>query len=244
MLLSYYGKDVPPPSPPPLTKDEELATFRKYKRSHRSKDRETLLRQYLCWAFDLAAKFQGPRLDFDEAISVANLGLREALEGFNPEKGFRFTTYAAFVVRRRLIEALVNTYPVKVSDHVRKKWKNLEVSAEDLALQLVDNEPRTAEEFFERLGETSETDLAGTENAVGAEDSPAEALETSSLSDELKKAVSKLPRLEREAIRSRHYRETRESYESLGLRLGVSKQRAKKAYEEALVKLKEHFKKE
>lgn len=249
--LSYYGTNAPPPTPPPMTREVEVATFLRYKRHRNAKDREALLRQYLCWAFDAAAKFKGKRLDFDEAIAVANEGLREALEKFDPKKGFRFTTYAAFAIRRKLIEAVVNTYPVKVSDHIRKKWRNAIVSPEDLATQLIDNEPRTSKEFFERLGETGEVDLsevydrpADSPFMPSPESSPADQFEARSLPAEVRTAVWRLPRIEREAVRSRHYREPGESYEAIGERLGISKQQAKKAYESALVKLQKYFKKE
>lgn len=152
--LTYYGANRPPPSPS-LTREQEQAAFKRYARRKTAKDREALVRQYLCWAFGMAAKYRGPRLDFDEAVSVANEGLMEAIDRYNPSLGFRFTTYAAFVVRRKLIQAIVNTYPVRVSDHIRKKLRALEESPEKQAQALLNNEPGTLEEFFDRLASST-----------------------------------------------------------------------------------------
>jgi RNA polymerase sigma factor (sigma-70 family) len=249
--LSYYGPNQPPPIPPPLTAAEEKAAFIRYRKRKTRRDRELLVRQYLIWAFGLAKKFRGPRLNFDEAISVANCGLMEALNNFNPHKGFRFTTYATFTVRRHLIEAIVNTYPVHVSDHLRKKWRlneSLDKSCETMAET---GEPKTLEDFFERLGEASEVDVALLHErpedspfvpAPGI--SPADALESSSLPDEVKKAIRRLAPFERATILARHYKEPPESFEAIGQRLKISKNSARDSYNLALVKLRRFFRKE
>lgn len=249
--LSYYGAGAPPPKPVAMSRDEEKAMFLRYYARRTAKTRDLLVRHYLCWAFDMAAKFKGPRLVFDEAISVANEGLMEALEGYNPKLGFRFTTYAAWTLRRKLIEALLSTYPVRVSDHVRKQWRELSETPETLAAQMAggpDDEPRTFSEFFERLGESSDVDL--TQLHARPEDSPfmpAEAedpsavLEASDLTDETKKAIRTLSSLEQKIIRARHYQEPPESYISIAHRLHISKSSARDTYDVALVKLRRYF---
>lgn len=249
--LTYYGRNQPPPAPLPISKEAEQQAFVRYHKRKTKRDRELLVRQYLLWAFGLASRYRGPRLSFDEAISVANSGLMEALNGFNPHRGFRFTTYATFVVRRHLIEAIVGTYPVHVSDHLRKKWR-LNESDEGQATELLEKgEPRTLEEFFDRLGESSEVDIALLHDRP--EDSPfvpcpsispADALEESSLPAEVKQAIKALEPLEREAVMARHYRTSCESFEASGRRLRVSKNRIREAYDSAIVKLRRHFAKE
>jgi RNA polymerase sigma factor (sigma-70 family) len=250
--LSYYGKDAPPPSPAPLSREAEKAAFFRYKKRKNAKDRELLVRQYLCWAFGMAAKFKGPRLNFDEAISVANLGLVEALNGFDPARGFRFTTYAAFTLRRKLIEAIVSTYPVKVSDHLRKTLRALSLTPEEQARELAQfEEPRTLEEFFERLGESVEIDLGHLHDrpedapfcpAPGG--NPADELQHEDLTEELKAALASLEPLERAVVLARHYQEPPESFDSIGRRLHVSKNRAREAGGMAIVRLRRFFKKD
>ena len=176
----------------------------------------------------------------------------EALNGYDPALGFRFTTYATWIVRRKLISELVSTYPVKVSDHVRRKWRELEESPETLAKKMAgENEPSTVEEFFERLGETSDVDISQLHERP--EDSPfvpcelaspSDSADTSNLTEEVRVAVKALSPLEQKVILSRHYREPAESYVSIARRLHVSKSSAREAYEMAVTKLRRHFHKE
>jgi RNA polymerase sigma factor (sigma-70 family) len=250
--LSYYGNDAPPPRSPPLTPVEEQALFTQFAKRKTPKVRERLVRQYLCWAFGVAAKFKGPRLNFDEAISVANEGLMEALSGYNPALGFRFTTYAMFILRRKLIEAIVSTYPVRVSDHVRKGWRELEEPPEKLAAEFSgDCEPRTLEEFFERLGETSNVDISLLHEqptdapfvpAGGAD--PADCTEKLNLSEELRGAIKRLVPLQQKIVLARHFKEPPESYISLSKRLHISKTSARKAYDTGIARLKQFFRKD
>lgn len=249
--LTYYGRNQPPPAPDPITKDQEHLAFIRYFKRKTRRDRELLIRQYLLWAFGMAAKFRGPRLCFDEAISVANSGLMEALNGFDPHKGYRFTTYATFVVRRHLIEAIVGTYPVHVSDHLRKKWRLNQPDQKKCEELLEKGEPRTLEEFFTRLGENPQVDLAllheqpeDSPFVPSAGPSPAKELEDSSLPLEVKRAIRSLPKLERAALVARHYTEPPESFEETGRRLKVSKNRVREAYDTAVVHLRRIFSKE
>ncbi len=251
-LLTYYGLNQPPPTPEPMTPAEEKAFFVQYRKRKTGRVRDLLVRRYLCWAFGLAKRYKGPRLNFDEAISVANEGLMEALNGFNPHKGFRFTTYATFTVRRKLIEAIVNTYPVHVSDHLRKKWR-LNEAADALSEKVVTegDEPRTLEEFFARLGEQSEVDIAllherpeDSPFVPAPSESPADELEALSLPIEVKRAVRSLTTIQRAAITARYYTDPPESFESIGRRLRVSKNRVREEFSIALVRLRRVFKKE
>ena len=251
LMLSYYGNETPPPSPSAMTRDEEHALFVAYRKRRTAPVRDRLVRQYLCWAFGMASRFKGPRLCFDEAVGVANEGLMEALNDFDPSLGFRFTTYAAWAVRRKLIRAIVNTYPVHVSDHVRKKWR-LAAPAKDAGQMLKDGaEPRTFEEFFDRLGETADADIAQLhEQPVDAPfapapgESPADLAELGSREEALAKALLKLTPLERKVIEARHYRGAPESFQDIARRLRVSKSSARDAYDTALVRLKKFFSKE
>lgn len=252
-VLSYYGLNNPPPTPELLTREKEEEIFLRYFKRKSAKDREILVRQYLCWAFGLAAKMKGPRLPFDEAISAANAGLLEALETFNPKLGFRFTTYAAWTLRRKIIEALIATYPIHVPDHLRKKWKKLSLlSGKAVKPMLKDSEdPRDAEEFFERLGENSDVDIAQMherpEDAPFVPipgDDPVETANAAGEGSAMRKALKWLFPEERAIIKAKHYTEPPESFVSIAKRLKISKSTARETYDVALMKLRRHFKKD
>lgn len=249
LCLSYYGgKNAPPPEPPAMTPVEELKLFKRYRRTKDSAALNLLLRRYLCWAFRIASKMKGPRLDHDEAIGVANLGLAEALETFRPAMGYRFTTYSYFVIRRHLVDALIGTYPVYISTHIRKKFKKLGKLDPDELRKLDAAAPTSLDELLERLGQTSDyrlTDLHERPEDCPFVPAPAEAPDDHSdrvdMSAGLKEGMQLLTPLERAAVQARHGKDDPEPFESIGTRLRVSKNSVRDAYNLALVKLRRHL---
>lgn len=248
--LSYYGrKNAPPPEPPVLTPEEELKLFTRYAKTKNKRAKEILVRRYLCWAFRIASKMKGPRLDHDEAIGVANLGLIEALDSFVPSKGYRFTTYSYFVIRRHLVDALIGTYPVYISTHIRKKFKKLgKIDPKELQALDVDA-PTSLDDLLERLGQTSDyrlTDLHERPEdcpfVPAPAESPNDASDRLQLSAELKDALrTQLTPLERAAVLARHGGDNAEPFESIGKRMRVSKNSVRDAYDLALVKLRNYL---
>lgn len=250
-MLTYYGKpDQGPPEQLVLTAEEELKLFRVGRRSKQfGSARDKLVRRYLPWAFKIAAKLKGPRLDFDEAVSAANAGLMEAIEGFDARRpGARFIVYSTMIIRRHVINALIATYPVKISDHLRKKFaERAKLSPEELEKILTVGEPRTLAELFERLTEVADFDVnllfAKQEDApfMPCESvSPSDSCECAAIPVELERAFyTELSALERDAIRSRFYTTPPESFEKIARRLGKSKTSVREAHDEALVKLRQ-----
>lgn len=248
-LLTYYGRpDQGPPEELKMERSEELRLFRVRRRSAVARDK--LVRRYLCWAFKIAAKLKGPRLEFDEAVSAANAGLMEAIEGYNPDSGYMFTTYSAIIIRRHVINALIATYPVKISDHLRKKFaERSRMDPKELEKLLKGDEPKTLADLFERLAEVPDFDVntlfVRQEDApfMPAEgESPAETCETGALSDELRNAIRRiLTPLEREAIMCRHYKNPPQSFERIARRLSRSKTKVREAHDVALIKLRTYM---
>lgn len=251
--LSYYGKDASGadaiiPQPPGLTPKQELDLFRAYRRNKCPRARELLVRQYLCWAFKLANKMTGPRLSIDDAVSAANAGLMEALDSFKPGRKVKFVVFSYMAIRRHLIDALVATYPVEITTHMRKKMKEVEASAEKSAQAAARGEPVSLEEMFDRLGGTSEFQFD--QLIERQEDAPFMPSETISpndaamrddLSDALRRAVdTELDPIERAVIIGRHYRRDGKvlAFEQIGRQIGQPKNRVRRAYQTALQKLR------
>ena len=265
--MPYYGPNVNPPDMPAMTPLEERRLFREYRRTGDPKVKDHLVRRYLCWAFAIASKLKGPRLSHEEAISAANHGLSFAIERFKPGRNLRFTTYAYLPVRRFIIEALVQTYPVTISTHARKKLKKAAAPQTELGER---ETPRTMSEAFERLGSSVEFDMHenGTSGPSTAsfkqasdkerdhpnrarpaageqthEDSPVAQVEESDLADEVRNFIETGPfsKLEREVLLARHYKDPAESLESLSDRMHCAKNKIRQAYDAALRRLKERF---
>src|SRR6187551_3159604 len=78
--------------------DEQLAgdgeLWRRFARDHDPATREELVRRYMPFAKRLALRYRGASESFDDLLQVANLGLLNAIDRFDPERGIPVTAFA------------------------------------------------------------------------------------------------------------------------------------------------------
>lgn len=89
------GSD-PTPSPgvnEHLAHDREL--WRRFVRDRDSATRDELVRRHMPFAKRLALRYRGASESFDDLLQVANLGLLNAIDRFDPERGIPFTAFAS-----------------------------------------------------------------------------------------------------------------------------------------------------
>src|SRR6187551_1344130 len=79
--------------------DEQLAgdgeLWRRFARDHDPATREELVRRYMPFAKRLALRYRGASESFDDLLQVANLGLLNAIDRFDPERGIPFSAFAS-----------------------------------------------------------------------------------------------------------------------------------------------------
>jgi len=133
-----------------LTHAEEIDLSKKAKAGDR-RARRRLIEKNLRLVVSVAKKYRGYGLPFEDLIQEGNIGLMKAVEKFDPDKGFRFSTYATWWIRQAVQRAVVDKgrtirIPVHMSEKVRKTGK-----ARDEFSREHGREP-SVEEIATRLG--------------------------------------------------------------------------------------------
>nr|WP_261379456.1 RNA polymerase sigma factor RpoS [Denitratisoma sp. DHT3] len=84
--------------------------------------RQRMIESNLRLVVSIARHYQNRGLPFDDLIEEGNLGLIHALEKFDPERGFRFSTYATWWIRQNIERAIMNqSRTIRLPVHVVKE---------------------------------------------------------------------------------------------------------------------------
>ncbi len=125
---------------PLLTAEEEVYYSRKSLRGDIDA-RKRMIECNLRLVVKIARRYMNRGLALLDLIEEGNLGLIRAVEKFDPEKGFRFSTYATWWIRQTIERALMNqTRTVRLPIHIVKEINVYLRAARKLAQQL-DREP-------------------------------------------------------------------------------------------------------
>ena len=130
---------------PLLTAEEEVHFARRALKGCEA-SRKRMIVSNLRLVVKIARRYNNRGLALLDLIEEGNLGLIRAVEKFDPERGFRFSTYATWWIRQTIERAIMNqTRTIRLPIHVVKELNVYLRAARELAQQL-DHEP-TAEDI-------------------------------------------------------------------------------------------------
>src|SRR3954462_15585578 len=133
-----------------LTHDEEIDLSKRAKAGDKWA-RQRLIEKNLRLVVSVAKKYRGYGLPFEDLIQEGNIGLMKAVERFDPDRGYRFSTYATWWIRQAVQRAVADKgRTIRVPVHMGEKIRKVARSYNDLLAEF-EREP-SDEEVAQRLG--------------------------------------------------------------------------------------------
>ncbi len=109
-------------SMPMLTIDEEYQLAKKWREEGDKKSVEKLVSSHLRLVAKIAGGYKGYGLPVSDLISEGNIGMMQAMKHFDPERGFRLSTYATWWIKAAIQEYILHTWSmVKIGTTAAQK---------------------------------------------------------------------------------------------------------------------------
>lgn len=252
---------------PLLTPEEEVYYARLAQKGEES-GRKRMIESNLRLVVKISRRYVNRGLTLLDLIEEGNLGLIRAVEKFDPERGFRFSTYATWWIRQTIERAIMNqTRTIRLPIHVVKEL-NLYLRAARELTQKLDHEP-TAEEIAQLvdkpvadvkrmlalnervasmdtpIGVNGDKSLLDTVADEGAAD-PSEALQEDNMRGCIDRWIDQLTDKQQEVLARRFglrgYNTC--TLEEVGREIGLTRERVRQIQVEALRRLRELMEKE
>lgn len=125
---------------PILTAEEEYEFASQWVKNKDSSAAEKLVGSHLRLVVSVAYDFKNYGVPVGELIASGNMGLMQALQKFDPERGFRFSTYAMFWIKAEIYETILNNWSlVKIGTSANQKRIFFNLARAKRALGIMDN---------------------------------------------------------------------------------------------------------
>lgn len=138
----------------PLPIEEEVALFEKIKENGDNNAIEKIMKHNLLFVVSVARHYSvsllSSTLTLEDLINEGNIGLYEAIDGYDANKGFKFISYAVWHIKKRIIKALSdNLKTIRVPVGVRNEI--MKIKKKEISMIQTHERPVSTVEIFEAM---------------------------------------------------------------------------------------------
>lgn len=137
---------------PLLSEEEEYLLVKKYQNENDEKAGHKLLNYHIRLVAKIASSYAGYNLSLHDLIAEGHIGMLQALRKFDPDRGFRFSTYATHWIHATIKEYVLKTWSlVKMGTGV--KQKKLFFRLRQMKRKYADHEIHLSDESIQKIAQ-------------------------------------------------------------------------------------------